>query len=267
MPTATLVMPYETHAAARKVYSEQHIYVRIGDQLEHLLSGIHLNLLDPLPGISADMLFRLALVSAFQYLERLPDPAAAEATLRRMDWKYALCLPAHHPGIAAPVLCAFRKKLLIFPQGMREFESLLVRLAELGFGGEDLPDGHEVLSTVCHISRLHRVKQAMKSALSVLATFDPDFLRAHALPHWYERYKTGPLTTAVWKSREAMREEAEQTGKDILHILMAVQKQGLGERFDLAEIWEIDQLWKKEFISSGDQVEWKSIANATCNCA
>src|SRR4030042_6671078 len=47
------------------------------------------------PGLSP---VDLALVTAFQFLEDLPDRAAANAVRLRLDWKYALHLPLDYAG-------------------------------------------------------------------------------------------------------------------------------------------------------------------------
>ena len=69
-------VPAETATAARKIYNIQHIYLRIGDELDSILQGIDLAQLDPSASLNSDAVYRLALVTAFQYAELLPDPLA-----------------------------------------------------------------------------------------------------------------------------------------------------------------------------------------------
>ncbi len=63
----------------------------------------------------------LALVSISQFPEKLPDRAAAEAAIMRLDWKYALRQELTWTGFHYSDLCNFRKQLLEHgrPQGFR----------------------------------------------------------------------------------------------------------------------------------------------------
>ena len=54
----------------------------------------------------------LALVLVFQFLEKLPDRAAAEAAVMRLDWKHALRRNLIWTGFHYSDLCNFRKRLL-----------------------------------------------------------------------------------------------------------------------------------------------------------
>jgi hypothetical protein len=40
----------------------------------------------------------MALVTVFQFLEKVPDRSVAERVLSRIDWKYALRLPLGYAG-------------------------------------------------------------------------------------------------------------------------------------------------------------------------
>jgi transposase len=61
---------------------------------------------------SADAPWRLALVTVFQFMERLPDRQAADAVRSRRDWKYALSLELTDPGCDHTVLSEFRSRLV-----------------------------------------------------------------------------------------------------------------------------------------------------------
>lgn len=189
-----LHVPEDTFHAARRIYSIQHGYLRIGDQLSKILAAIDLRLLDPSAGLDGDTVLRLALTTAFQYSEGLPDQAASEATLRRIDWKYALFLPVNHPGISPAALCAFRQRLYPSRRGMREFGLFFDQLVKIGLpaglpadsaGTEQPWCAEQILSLVCDLSRLHRLKLAMKMALGVLSSTRPDWLRTVVRPYWY----------------------------------------------------------------------------------
>ncbi|MBE0687202.1 MAG: hypothetical protein IH585_14525, partial [Anaerolineaceae bacterium] len=127
-----LNIPYETSLAAHQMYNAQNNYLRIGDRLESIAEKIHLSLFDSTSILDQLTIFLLALASSFQYAELLPDSLASNASLKRMDWKYALYLPANHPGIHKNVLCNFRQGLHSSSKAIHEFGKLLQIVSEFG---------------------------------------------------------------------------------------------------------------------------------------
>lgn len=80
------------------------------------------------PGISPVI---LAFVTAFQFMEKLPDRQAAELLRMCMDWKYALHLSLAYKGFDYSALSEFRDRLLehhaeglVFEQLAEEFRSM-----------------------------------------------------------------------------------------------------------------------------------------------
>jgi Transposase domain (DUF772) len=57
--------------------------------------------------------WRLALVTALQFLEHLSDRQAAEAVRSRIDWKYALGLELTDAGFHFSALAEFRARLVV----------------------------------------------------------------------------------------------------------------------------------------------------------
>ncbi len=262
-------IPAETYQAARKGYNLRHAYLRIGDHLGDLLSTIDFTLLDSSASLGQDTIFRLALVTAFQYSESLADPNASEATLKRMDWKYALYLPAQHPGISADALCEFRHRLYTSPKGIQEFGRLLQELSVYGlYPGltNRAPDSIEALYKVCKITRIDRLNDAMKAALSALVSIDPNWLRSHALPHWYERYKSGKKLQPHSDSQGLFLEEADILGTDISRLLDLLKQKNATGLANQPEIRRLALLVEEQYTQDNEKTAWRSgCANCACN--
>ena len=254
-------VPAETASAARKIYNIQHIYLRIGDELEAILTGIDLAQLDPSASLNSDTVCRLALVTAFQYAELLPDPLAEQATIKRMDWKYALCLPIQHPGVAEAALCQFRQNLFSFPNSAKEYSRLLVALGQCGlFARSDSQSlgAAQVLTTLCKITRLYWLNQGMRAALSTLASVAPEWLSEVALPHWYEHYKTGQEGAAQFKAKFAdPLQEANTLGADASRLLNAIRQQKSLEYIQLDEIVHLSRLVEKQYLPNNGSAYWR----------
>lgn len=245
-------IPFETFEAARKVFNIQHIYIRIGDNLESILAGTDLINLDPTAAKNSEAVFRLALVTAFQWAESLPDPLAADATLHRMDWKYALYLPMNYAGITAAALCNFRDNLISNPRGLDAFARLLENLEKLGLyprGASGKTDPSALLISICQFTRFYEMKQSMKATLGALSSLAPDWMRAHALPHWYERYKTGGLKLPAGSD---LPREALSIGIDARQLLSIIKLSDDQHLNDLTEVSTLGRLFEEQYHQEGD---------------
>ena len=99
--------------------------VRPGQLGEHLLDLVRdeeFAALYPSTGRQARSPALLALVTLFQFVEDLPDRAAVEALVVRLDWKYALHLPLDAVGFHYSELCLFRGRLLAHGAGRLVFD-------------------------------------------------------------------------------------------------------------------------------------------------
>ncbi|HZW02582.1 MAG TPA: transposase [Anaerolineaceae bacterium] len=253
-------IPIDTFDAARKVYNLAHVYLIIGDRLQTLLKSADLTRLDPASSLDAPTALRLAMVTAFQYAESLPDSAAEEAIRRRMDWKYALHLSLDHPGYSGETLCQFRRNLFSSSESLADFHQLLIFLGEAGlYSKADLKsiDAIEVLTTICQISRIARLNQVMKRELSRLVGQTPDWLRANAPPHWYARYATGRLGRLVSLEPAEMVVTAERLGADLDTLIGLYQRERLKDTDDPSGIGFLNQLLEEQFIRNGDGLHWR----------
>ena len=71
------------------------------------------------------------------------------------------------------------------------------------------------------LNRLERVGETMRAALNNLAVMAPDWLRALALPEWYERYGSRVENYHLPKT-DAAREDWRRIAADGERLLAAV---------------------------------------------
>jgi hypothetical protein len=143
---------------------------------------------------------------------------------------------------------------------MQEYDRFLELSANIGLFNRTPHDpltSSAVLSTICQISRLHRLYTSMKAALALLATTVPNWLRANMPPHWYQRYKTGRLHLPYDSTSQNMEEEAIKFGTDLQFLLTALREQEPADLSNSAEIQEISRLLAYQFLFIDNQFQWR----------
>src|SRR5438874_7547415 len=83
-------IPAETHAVVEPLLGEGNLYQFVGQEIGQILTDEDFETMyasDGRPGINPVV---LSLVTVFQFVEKLPDRAAAQMAVMRLDWKYAL---------------------------------------------------------------------------------------------------------------------------------------------------------------------------------
>lgn len=262
-----LNIPSETSLAAHQMYNAQNNYLRIGDSLERIADQIQLSHFDSTSILDLLTIFRLALASSFQYAELLPDSLASNASLKRLDWKYALYLPANHPGIHKNALCNFRQGLHSSSKAILEFGKLLQIVSEFGLF-QNLKnhslDPDEVISIICQINRINKLQSAMKAGLSLISSLDPDWLAGHVSPHWFNRYKTGPLISVDYFDPADLQTYADRIGADMFSLLSAIEKLDRPELESRAEIQALERLFQNQYMNDGEKLCWKNHGCVSC---
>ena len=261
-------IPPDTYQAAREIYNLENVYLTIGDRLEQMLDDIRLDYLDPTSSLAGESVIRAALVTAFQYAESLPDLAASEAVQKRMDWKYALRLPLKHPGITALSLCNFRQNLKDSPKAIDQFGLLLQRLGNVGLYARISSHPLEplaVLFSICQTTRFSLLHQGMKTVLGMLVSCAPDWMREHALPHWYIHYTSERIPTSAVGEASISLEEANTLGTDILVLLDALERDHLSDLLQRAEIQHLSRLWEEQYRIFGNDVQWRLPGCLNCS--
>lgn len=255
-------LPAETAQAARSVFNITNLYLAIGDQVTSLLSGIDFSGLDSASGKPVSLLVQYALVTIFQFMERLPDSQAAIALSTRNDWKYALHLPLTYPGCQPQALCEFRQQVRWDRASQAAFAEILGRLAEAGLlGSKHCPpvSASGLLVTVCNLSRLDRTVESLCQALEELAVARPEWLRTITRSHWYGRYNRRNCQRFRESSPPKLVDWANETGSDIAWLLDSLamcDDPGLSK---LPGLQQLQFVWQQQYDipAEGGQPRWR----------
>jgi len=121
----------------------------------------------------------LLLTTIMQYLERLPDRAAAENLRFRLDWKIAFSLPIDFEGIHHTTLVYFRDRLLENKKASLAFDKILEHLKEVGLVKRKMKqriDSTHIIGNVRELSRIELLHETLrlfcKEANSYLVNVD-----------------------------------------------------------------------------------------------
>jgi hypothetical protein len=240
------------------------VYLAIGDQIDQLFSDLNLSELDSAGDMQTNSLCVLAMVTIFQFAEKMPDRQAAEALRKRTDWKYALHLSLVYPGFDPGSLCEFRQQLLSSAAGQEVFEEMLDRLAVTGLfsiRSRNSMDARSVILDVCTFSRLDWLRQAMGLTLEALAAYQPQLLREITQPHWFEKYQRMPTKFNQSRSKHDLESLARSIGKDTQYLLTAINccpETGVAE---LQEIQDLRRIYHQQFDQDENQVRWQVVCS------
>ena len=250
-------VPEDTARVARAAFPKGTTYIHMRDVLGAIYDDEDFLELFEVRGRPAIAPWRLALVTVMQFAEGLSDRQAAEAVRGRIDWKYALGLELTDPGFDFSVLSEFRARLMEGGSEHLLLESLLEACKKRGYlkvRGRQRTDSTHVLGALRLLSKWERAAQTMRTALNALASADPDWLREHTDPEWFERYGRRIEDQRLPKGKEARGEYLKAVGADGMRLLAHIDDphtpQGLKE---LAEVEILRRLWEQHYeISDGD---------------
>ncbi len=250
-PPTSVAIPEETAHLARTICPRGTLYMQIRDQLGVIYEDQSFVDLFSTRGQPAEAPWRLALVCIFQFLEGLTDRQAAEAVQQRIDWKYALSLELSDPGFDFSVLCKFRARLIAGGNEMQLFDAMLAHLKTRGLlkvRGRQRTDSTHILAAVRTLNRLERVGETMRHALNSLAEIAPDWLRAHAVPEWYERYGRRMENYRFPKAETERAELGATIGHDGVQLLHALENAtGVPGLQDLPAVETLRQVWREQY--------------------
>lgn len=260
-------IPIETVKAARAVFGRSNFYLAVGDRTNLLFDETILEDLSSQYQRTAQTLATLELITVFQFVETLPDPQAAEALRKRVDWKYALHLPLNSPGIEAETLCEFRKNLLAEDAARRSLGVLLSRLAGISHPTQVQLRGvqpDQVVTSVCRFSRLTRIWETFNRSMEALAIHNPEWLLKSALPHWYDRYGTNHKNVDLSIDPQEMETLAQAVGADGRYLLEMVSLPCNQELARLKEIQHLRKTWRDEFEGLDNPI-WREKGCEACS--
>ena len=265
-PEVSPAIPEETVRVARASFPKGSRCTRLRDELGAVFDDARFAGVFPARGRPAEVPWRLALVTLFQFAEGLPDRQAAEAVRGRIDWKYALALPLTDPGFDSTVLSEFRSRLVEGGAGQVLLDAVLALARErnlLSAGGRQRTDATHVLAAVRALNRLECVTETMRHALKSLAVAAPDWLRAHAEPDWAERYGHRAMDDRLAKNAARREERARTVGGDG-HALLAAALDPAAPNWlrQVPAVETLRRVWVQQVYVSAEGVQWRTAEHA-----
>lgn len=234
-------------------------YRYVGDDLYPQLNEADWADMYPAEGQPAESPVDLMLVTAFQYLEHLPDRAAAEAVRLRIDWKYALHLPLNDTGFNFSVLSEFRDRLLAHAAERRLFDHMVARLQQAGLiktRGRQRTDSLSVLTKVRDLSRLELVLETLRLAVRAIVAAEREWACAHLPFSWEQQYGSRAIE---YQMSDAQRCELEHSvGRDGFWLLdrLDARETPAGLR-DLEAVHILRRVWAQKFVRDESGVVWR----------
>jgi hypothetical protein len=173
-----------------------------------------------------------------------------------MDWRYALHLHRDYPGIEAGSFCRFRQGLLVHPEAAAAFDRLVGRVRAYGLAeGEDV--ARSLIDRTCTASRVAAVAAAVSNAIRALAVACPEWLRNHALPHWYNRYGTGGFHWHDFTNTTDTQYIALSLGSDAYYLINLVQQHDQPELAGLLQADALLAVWNRHYEFDGKAIVWR----------
>lgn len=257
-------IPEETARVVGACFPQGTLIVQLRDALGALSSDEDFTDLFPTRGQPAEAPWRLALVTALQFLEGLPDRQAADAVRSRLDWKYALSLELTDPGFDHTVLSEFRTRLVQGEAAERLLDVLLKECRRRGWlnaRGRQRTDATHVVAAVRALHRLECVGETLRHTLNILAEVAPDWLRAvvaQAHPDWVERYSRRIEAYRLPSGTAARQTYAEVVGADGWELLQALEASTTPTWLrELPAVQSLQRVWAQQYQSREAGGHWR----------
>lgn len=258
-------IPADTARASEEAFGNDHPYIKIGDDLERILSEISMLALYEVGIGLREPFWNYAFATVLQYREGLTDNQMANATRTRTDLKYVLRLPLHFPGFDPSLLCRFRQTLLENLDNRDVFRQIVNQLHYfIDTPDTQLAESDHIIRAICTNNRREIVFETMSNAVEVLATYFPKWLRTVALPSWYKRYY---YTQALQKQSNAsngFESIFSSVGKDGQHLLDCVENSGNPKLIKLPEVRTLAKEWQHQFEIVNGQYRLRSAICSDC---
>jgi len=236
-------IPENTIRTARASYGRGNIYLRLGDQINGLITKIDADLLTiQFDGYMGTLLAALTLI---QYVEGLTDNELSGALHGRVDLRYALHLPTPGPRLDPSLLCGFRQRVLKNDRARSVLEQTFkvlypeVRADELNTD----PCICLVIQTICTNTIRAAVVESMFHAIEALSANHFTWLRKVALPHWYERYSHSLLMLDSGLSIRQKEFTMEDVRIDIEYLIQAADQSKSPMINEVPEIKKLRCIW------------------------
>jgi transposase len=149
------------------------------------------------------------------------------------------------------VLSEFRSRLVEGGKESLLLEKLLEGCKERGYlkvRGRARTDSTHVLGALRLLSKWERTAETMRAALNALASVDPEWLREHADPEWFERYARRIEDQRLPKGKEAREEYLRMVGADGMRLLKQLDAPYTPQILkNLAEVEILRQIWEQHY--------------------
>ncbi len=231
-------------------------YRAVGDALPELLRGLRFPAPASLPHHPSHV---LPMITVFQYAEGLTDAQAVLAVRNRMDWKYALHLPADDAGFDLRAPGEFRRIAAGDAAVARNLELLLDRIVALAFSRSDSVKPLSAVGLVAAVESLEHLTLVVRTlavAAEGAAMVDSSWARRHVpadLPcrsDEVDRFRLPADTHA----RERLARHAGRRGYELLDA--ATDPAAPDGVRDLPEMALLSHVWRWQFARSGRRARW-----------
>jgi hypothetical protein len=180
----------------------------------------------------------------------------------RIDWKYGLGLELDDPGFDYSLLSEFRARLTEGDGADQLLQLMLDRLVAAGLlkgRGRQRTDATHVLAAVRRLSRLELAGESVRAALEEIAETDPDWLVPLIEPGWAKRYGRKVEIGKVPGGKAAVRERAEEFGRDGQRLLTAAWAADAPSRLrTLRQVEILRQVWIHQYYWDPEgQLRWR----------
>jgi transposase len=239
------LIPASTAQAARALYGQGNLYLRLGDRLNYLTSRMDRKNISLF--WDEDKSSLLTLLTIIQYAEKLTDEQMAESIQRRMELRYALHLATPSPRLDPRSLCAFRMKTTSDPQYRHLFEEMFNQIYPeiTSTAMKEETSINEVIDSICENEVRATLVEAMLQSMEVLSANHFHWLRQIALPHWYQRYNRSVAVANLDVSFRKQEFTREDIRGDIQHLLYEIRESNSPDIMEMPETKRLNRMWEE----------------------
>ena len=201
----------------------------------------------------------LACVTILQFRENMSDPEAAEACVRRLDWKIALHLPvgektSFHPS----TLCYYRKRLKDHEAMSLIFDKTVELAEEKGFIKKTTSQRVDATHIIAHVNRIATTDllfRAVRCLIEEIQRKDADYYERE-IPHYIrERYSQRFSSFGFGKDKRAEKlSEIVEDGLLIKELVRKVPSERLG---NLGQLQIMETIFAENVVIEKKEIDQK----------
>jgi hypothetical protein len=206
----------------------------------------------------------LACVTILQFRENLSDPEAAEACVRRLDWKIALHLPvgektSFHPS----TLCYYRRRLRDHKAMSLIFDKTVKLAQEKGFIKKRTSQRIDSTKIIAHVNRIATTDllfRAVKCLTEEIEKKDAEYYEREIPDYIRERYSQYFSSFGMGREKRGERlSEIVEDGLLIKELLTRVPSDRLG---NLAQLEIMETIFRENVVITEKEIDRKVFIQA-----